>query len=110
MANKTVEQIVNASADALNESGNASRDALQELAKAYQDLASKNAKALTAAIEAPAAVKSPAEFIELQRKQIMEGVLDALSGSQRIAQLTASVVTAAFKPTKKQIEAVQKIT
>ena len=35
MANRTVEQIVNASADALNESGNASRVALQELAKAY---------------------------------------------------------------------------
>jgi len=41
MANRTVEQIVNVSADALNESGNASRVALQELAKTYQDLATK---------------------------------------------------------------------
>ncbi len=41
MANRTVEQIVNVSAVALNESGNASRVALQELAKTYQDLATK---------------------------------------------------------------------
>ncbi len=80
------------------------------MAKAYQDLASKNAKTLTAAIQALAAVKSPTEFIELQQKQIREGVLDALGGSQRIAQLTAAAITAAFKPSKKQIEAAQKIT
>ncbi len=63
MANKTVEQIVNASADALNESGNASKAAVEELTKAYQELATKNAKNLTAAIQALSAVKSPTEFI-----------------------------------------------
>ena len=51
MANRTVEQIVNASADALNESGNSSRDALQELAKAYQDLASKKALSRSSRME-----------------------------------------------------------
>jgi hypothetical protein len=108
-ANRTVEQIVNTSADALNESGNVSRDALQELAKAYQDLASKNTKTVTAAIRALAAVKSPPEFIELQQKQIRQGVLDTLSGNQRLGQLTAAVVASAFRPARKQIEAVQKI-
>ena len=49
MANKTVEQIVNASADALNESGNASQAAVEELTKAYQELATKYAETLTAA-------------------------------------------------------------
>ena len=53
---------------------------------------------------------TPAEFIELQQKQIKEGVLGALSGSQQIAQLTAAVIAAAFEPTKKQIEAAQRIT
>jgi hypothetical protein len=73
MANRTVEQIVDASADALNESSNASRAAVQELTRAYQELASKNAKNLTAAMQALASVKSPAEFIELQQRLIKEG-------------------------------------
>jgi hypothetical protein len=36
--------------------------------RAYQELATKNAKNLTAAMQALAAVKSPAEFIELQQR------------------------------------------
>ena len=89
-------------------SGNASRAAVQELTRAYQELATKNAKNLTAAIQALAAVKSPAEFLELQQRLIKEGVEAAVSDSRQIAQLTAAVFTAAFEPVKKQIEAVQK--
>ena len=84
VAHRTAEP-VNASADALHESGAASRFALQVLATAHQDLATRSAKTLTDAIQRDCAVKSPAEFIELQQKQIKEGVLDALSGSQQIA-------------------------
>ena len=94
--------------EALTESGNASRAAVQELTKAYQELATKNAKNLTAAMQALAAVKSPAEFIELQQRLIKEGVEAAVSDSRHIAQLTTAVFTAAFEPVKKQIEAVQK--
>jgi hypothetical protein len=108
MAHRTNDS-VKTSADALHESGNASRVALQELARAYQDLATRSAKTLTDAIQRLSAVKSAAEFIDLQEKQIKDGVLEALSGSQRIAKLTATVITAAFEPTKKQVEAVQKI-
>ncbi len=108
MANKTVEKIVNASADALNESGNASKAAVEELTKAYQELATKNAKNLTAAIQALSAVKSPTEFIELQQRLIKDGVEAAVSDSRHIAQLTTAVLTAAFEPVKKQIEAAQK--
>ena len=108
MANKTVEQIVNASADALNESGNASKAAVEELTKAYQELATKNAKNLTAAIQALSAVKSPTEFIELQQRLIKDGVEAAVSDSRHIAQLTTAVFTAAFEPVKKQIEGAQK--
>jgi phasin family protein len=95
-------------ADALSESGNASRAAFQELTKAYQELAAKNAKNLTAAMQALAAVKSPAEFIELQQRLIKEGVQAAVSDSKHIAQLTTAVFTAAFEPVKKQIDAAQK--
>ena len=121
MANPTVVKIPKTNADALTEtgnasraavaltdSGNASRAAVQELTKAYQELATKNAKNLTAAMQALAAVKGPAEFIELQQRLIKEAVEAAVSDSRHIAQLTTAVFTAAFEPVKKQIEAVQK--
>ena len=122
MANPTVEQTSKASADALSksakimkdssaalaESGKGSAAAVQELTKAYQELAAKNAKNLTAAMEALAAVKSPAEFMELQQRLIKEGVEAAVSESSHIAKLTNAVFTAAFEPVKKQIEAAQK--
>ncbi len=126
MAKQPIEQVAEASADAvtksgeavgnlmkgnaeaLTEGGNASRAAIQELTRAYQELASKNARNLTAAMQALASVKSPTEFIELQQRLIKEGVDAAVSDSQHIAQLTTAVFTAAFEPVKKRIEAVQK--
>jgi phasin family protein len=98
---EAAEKIVKGNAEALTVSGNASRAAVQELA-------TKNAKNLTAAMQALAAVKSPAEFLELQQRLIKEGVEAAVSDSRHIAQLTTAVFTAAFEPVKKQIEAVQK--
>ena len=59
-------------------------------------------------MQALASVKSPTEFIELQKRLIKEGVDAAVSDSQHIAQLTTAVFTAAFEPVKKRIEAVQK--
>jgi phasin family protein len=100
-------EIMKGNADALTESGNASRAAVQELTKAYQELTTKNARNVTAAMQALAAVKSPADFIELQQRLIKEGVETAVGDSQRIAQLTTAVFTAAFEPVKKRIEAVQ---
>ena len=105
---EAAEKIGKANAETLTVSGNASRAAIQELTRAYQELATKNAKNLTAAMQALAAVKSPAEFIELQQRLIKEGVEAAVSDSRHIAQLTTAVFTAAFEPVKKQIEAVQK--
>jgi phasin family protein len=99
--------IMKGNTDALAESGNASRAAVQELTKAYQELTAKNVRNLTAAMQAVAGVKSPAEFIELQQRLIKEGVETAVGESQRIAQLTTAVFTAAFEPVKKRIEAVQ---
>src|ERR1700684_3528194 len=103
-AAEAAEKIVKGNAEALTVSGNASRAAVQELTRAYQELATKNAKNLTAAMQALAAVKSPAEFIELQQRLIKEGVEAAVSDSRHIAQLTTAVFTAAFGPVKKQHE------
>ena len=105
---EAAEKIVKGNAEVLTESGDASRVAIQELTRAYQELATKNAKNLTAAMQAMAAVKSPTEFIELQQRLIREGVEAAVSDSRHIAQLTTAVFTAAFEPVKKQIEALQK--
>ena len=105
---EAAEKIMKGNAEALADSGNASRAAVQELTRAYQELAAKNAKNLTAAMQSLAAVKNPTEFMELQQRLIREGVEAAVSDSQRIAQLTTAVFTAAFEPVKKQIEAVQK--
>ena len=88
---EAAEKIVKGNAEALTESGNASRAAIQELTRAYQELASKNGKNLTAAMQSLAAVKSPAEFIELQQRLIKEGVEAAVRDSQHIAQLTTAV-------------------
>jgi len=105
---QAAEKIIKGSIDALTESRNASKAAVEELTKAYQELATKNAKNLTAAIQALSAVKSPTEFIELQQRLIKDGVEAAVSDSRHIAQLTTAVFTAAFEPVKKQIEAAQK--
>ena len=100
-------EMIKDNADALTESGNASRAAVQELTKAYQELTTKNARNLTAAMQALVGVKSPADYIELQQRLIKEGVETTVGDSQRIAQLTTAVFTAAFEPVKKRIEAVQ---
>ena len=101
---EAAEKIVKGNAEALTVSGNASRAAIQELTRAYQELATKNVNKLTAAMRALATVKSPAEFIDTQQRLIKEGVETAVSDSQRIAQLSTAVFTAAFEPTKKQAE------
>jgi hypothetical protein len=108
MSTPPVENTSKANAEALIKGGNASSAALQELTKAYQELAVKNAKNVMASIQALSAVKTPAEFIELQQRLIKESVEAAVRDSQRIAQLTAAVFTTASEPMKKQIEAVQK--
>ena len=100
-------EMIKGNVDALTETGNASKVAIQELTKAYQELTTKNVRNVTAAMQALAGVKSPAEFIELQQRLVKEGVETAVRDSQRIAQLTTAVFTAAIEPVKKRIEAVQ---
>jgi hypothetical protein len=104
----SAEKIVTANTETMTASTEVAGTALQELTKAYQELAARNAKNLTDAIHALSAVKSPAEFIELQQKLIKDGVQAAVSDSQNIAHLTAAVFSAAFEPVKKQVEAMHR--
>ncbi|MCI4678948.1 phasin family protein [Rhodoblastus acidophilus] len=107
---QAADKIMKESSNTLTESGKGSAAAVQDLIKTYQELAARNVKNLTAAMEALSAVKSPAEFMELQQRLIKESVEAAVNDSRQIAQLTNAVFTAAFEPVKKQMEAAQKTT
>jgi len=104
---KTIEHLTSANTEILTKSGNAAIAGFQELAKAYQTLATKNAERLTASLQALAVLKTPLEFVEMQRKLIAEGVEAAVSDGGHIAKLTAAVFAAAFEPVQKQVEGLQ---
>jgi hypothetical protein len=70
---------------------------LQEIAKAYQALAAKNVEKLTASVHAFAAVKTPAELVQLQQKLFKESVESAVTESKALAELTLSVFTSTLK-------------
>ena len=108
MTSVSVEQISKTNTDILTGGGTAAFAGLQELAKAYQALATKNMEKLTSSIQAFAAVKSPVEFVELQRKLIAESVDAAVSDCGNITKLTTAVFTAALEPMQKQVEAMQR--
>jgi len=101
------EQIAKSNAEIFTGGSSAALAGVQELTKAYQSLATRNAEKMTASIKALAAVKTPVEFLELQRKLITEGVDAAVSDCGNIAKLTAAVFTAAFEPVQKQVEVLQ---
>jgi phasin family protein len=121
MANPTAEQfatttkaniekltiVAKTNAEALTKSGNAAVSGIETLAKAYQDLTTRNVEKLTANIKALSSVKSPVEFFEVQQKLVKEGFEAAIADSRAIAELTTSVVTAAFEPVQKQVAAFQ---
>jgi hypothetical protein len=84
--------------------GQAAVAGLRDLMQAYQAMARRNGEKLTASIQALSAVKTPAEFIELQRKLMTESVAAAVSDSAAIGKLTTAAFTAAFEPMRKQVE------
>jgi hypothetical protein len=119
MTPATIEQITKANTDApieqikaqaemLATSGHAAMANMEELTKAYQALATRNAEMLTTSMRALAAVKTPVEFLELQRKLIAEGVEAAVSDYGRITKLTTAIFTAAFEPMQRQVESLHK--
>jgi phasin family protein len=96
-------------AEALTKSSNAAIAGFSSLVKAYQELAARNVETLTASIKALSSAKTPAEFLEVQQKLVSQGFETFVADSRSIAELTSSVVTAAFEPVQKQVEAIQNI-
>jgi hypothetical protein len=103
-----IEPTVKAQTEMLAASGNAAMTNMEELTKAYQTLATRNAEMMTKSMRALTAVKTPVEFLELQRRLIAEGVEAAVSDYGRITKLTTAVFAAAFEPIQRQVEAAHK--
>ena len=93
-------------AKAVSKSGAIALDGFQELAKAYQDLAARNVERLAEALKEMSTVKTPVEFFEVQQKLIKENFDAAVSDSRGIAELTASVFSAAAEPMKHRFSVV----
>lgn len=93
-------------AETMSKSGAIAMNGFQELAKAYQDLAARNVEKLGNALKEISAVKTPAEFLEVQQKLIKESFDAALSDSRAIAELTASVFSTAAEPVQKRFTAI----
>ncbi len=108
MSSATMERDVAAGSDIITRSGNAAIAGYQDLAKAYQGLATQNAERLGAALQALAAVKSPAEFVELQNKLMADGIEAAVRDGNHIAKLTSSIFAAAFEPVREHVEVLGK--
>src|SRR6476646_3803440 len=100
MAKRPGKQIAEATAEPLTKGG----EAAEKIVKGNAEALTVSGNASRAAVQALTAVKSPAEFIELQQRRIKEGVEAAVNDSRHIAQLTTAVFTAAFEPVKKQLE------
>ncbi len=108
MTSPTVEKSTTAAkapVDALLKNDVVPLSGFQALAEAYKDMAARNAQKLTASLKLLSAVKTPAEFFELQQTLIREGVEAAVHDGNTIANLTAAAFTTAFEPTKTHIEA-----
>jgi hypothetical protein len=104
---KATEQVLSGNIAAMTDGEHAAGAAFKALTAAYQDMASRNASNLAAAMHELSAVRNPIQFFEIQQRLIKEGVHLAVTDSQTIAHLTATMFTKAFEPVKKQIESLQ---
>ncbi len=96
-------------ADAVVKSGTVAMKGFEELAKASQSYVSTSTEKADAALKALFAVKTPAEFFDLQGKLARESVETVISDSRKFAELTQTVVTAAMEPINARVAAFQSL-
>jgi phasin family protein len=94
-------------ADAVAKSGSVAMKGFEELAKASQAYVATSTEKADAALKALFAVKTPAEFFDLQGRLARESVETAIIDSRKFAELTQSVVTAALEPLNARVSAFQ---
>ena len=94
-------------AEALAKSSAATVKAIEEISKAQQAVIAKNVETADAAVKAMFAVKSPAEFADLQGKLARESIETAIADSRKLAELATSALTTAFEPLNARLAAFQ---
>lgn len=106
-SDSAAKELTTANTEAVTKGGNTAIDGFQQLATAYREVAEKNVETLKTSMQAFAAAKTPAEFIELQQKFCIDSIQTMVSDCAGIAKLTTDLVGASFGPIMKQMEMFQ---
>jgi phasin family protein len=96
-------------AEAVAKSGAAVLKGFEELTKASQAYVTTSTEKADAAVKALLAVKTPAEFFDLQGKLARESVETAIADSRKFAELAQGVFTAAAEPLNARVAAFQSL-
>ncbi|NFV81362.1 phasin family protein [Magnetospirillum aberrantis] len=96
-------------AEAVVKSSTLAAKGFEELAKASQAYLTVSAEKADAAVKALFAVKTPAEFADLQGKLARESVESAIAEGRKFAELSQSVLTAALEPLNARVAAFQSL-
>lgn len=96
-------------AEAVVKSSSLAVKGLEELAKASQAYLTQSAEKTDAAVKALLAVKSPAEYADLQGKLTRDSIETVIAESRKFAELSQSVFTAALEPLNARVAAFQSL-
>ncbi|MBC7907443.1 MAG: phasin family protein [Rhodospirillaceae bacterium] len=94
-------------ADAVVKSSTVAAKGFEELAKYSQAYVTTSVEKADAAVKALFAVKSPAELADIQNKFARETIESAISEGRKFAELSQTVLSAAFEPLNARIAAFQ---
>jgi hypothetical protein len=98
------EHLLESNADTMAKTGTAALAGLKELAKEYQAIASRNSARFTSSIYALTTVKTPQDYMELQRRLFTESVQSAIADFQTIAKLTTAAFNVSFDPLRRHVD------
>ena len=96
-------------AEAVVKSSTLAVKGFEEIAKASQAYLTESAAKTDAAVKALFAVKTPAEFADLQGKLARESVEAAIAEGRKFAELSQTVFSAALEPLNARIAAFQSL-
>jgi phasin family protein len=96
-------------ADAVAKSSAVAIKGFEEIAKASQSYVAKSAEKTDAAVKAMMAIKTPAEFADLQTKLARESIEAAIAETRKLAELSQTVFSAALEPLNARIAAFQSL-
>lgn len=96
-------------ADAVAKSSAAAIKGFEDIAKASQAYVAQSAEKTDAAVKALMAIKTPAEFADLQTKLARESIETAIAEGRKFAELSQTVFAAALEPLNARIAAFQSL-